>query len=1072
MAAQHRRWKRGVLQPNATTTSPIIAVSEAANDRAGDEESTPTTDALAHLVSQARTMPDSPASRHKVEVAIAKLATQLRRRPTLPLGFSTEDLDIGSSWPEACVCVWNLCNQAQFDGKETNLIKVFRTAWRMPPQDPNAHTQAFCAFDQCGWSRCNGDSAALLAHLQRDHNDAFEEAVAMLRTDHNHQDIILGMYQEAVAMVCREAAPQAGCSIDRTALRQLASSVAQDGVESLVCAVCACVHPRVGTLGKRGTPIRWTSPLNLGDAGEAHIFGLPADTAAQLLGVQPFLAKFGNLEHHPNFTESDELADWSLQVPIDDEYVALLCCPEDHRCSADGTHPRTHVVCEHCEVPICAECEEQFAVSKLPVCALANDMWTGFAPAILHDEHVTVMELICASTCVTTMVCFSMEARFGHLLDEAAHMARHRSGARGNVITFPLPWEDLLVALQQHESQDLEQTITRLPRVGAELQDVVRILLKTNRDGAASADNVKSLIHQACVRRDVVVRLILEMKRLGHPSYAGMDEKQVRERAAKLPKESVPPELITILQLDDAHDKLAPQKAATPVDGHRPLETIGKAFAEQRPRAVVVEGDSTESQDSNAVHLAALQRLGSQLTPERHTTQWQHGGGKQHPPPSTAFEVRTGNAMVDQFQPWYFGVAFAFCFKYCTACPDIAGTKNQPVKRWRRTEDDPWVDILSWSRCIARRVESQFRRDWVLGFSIWNYMFRTAINMQQNVYAFTVAEPGGALRSLNPSDLAVAHGELLKALTGTYIDVTGKRQPVNGDLSKLRWVPRLSSAALKILDNVQAKSRKLAGTHEVRKTMRIQTHSYRIRYGTPLFITFSPSERDSTMMIRLARARTIDPALAKDPGSRFYTRHAPELDTEFASFSQEDFMAALPDYDARRTLLARDPMACADGFRVLCLLTLKHLFGLRVCWRCPDCAQSTQPCANIFGSNANAWGGILGRVDACYGSIENQRSGTLHLHAQLFVQCAHQHTPLRSIFQRADLPQLAAEYADYVAHVSRKVYATPTSWQPSDQERVENAWPEYAESRLMVSRSLFRKSFWNSHARLRILVDS
>ena len=27
--------------------------------------------------------------------------------------------------------------------------------------------------------------------------------------------------------------------------------------------------------------------------------------------------------------------------------------------------------------------------------------------------------------------------------------------------------------------------------------------------------------------------------------------------------------------------------------------------------------------------------------------------------------------MVGQFEPWYFGVAFAFCFEYCTGMPDL-----------------------------------------------------------------------------------------------------------------------------------------------------------------------------------------------------------------------------------------------------------------------------------------------------------------------------------------------------------------------------------------------------------------
>ena len=83
-------------------------------------------------------------------------------------------------------------------------------------------------------------------------------------------------------------------------------------------------------------------------------------------------------------------------------------------------------------------------------------------------------------------------------------------------------------------------------------------------------------------------------------------------------------------------------------------------------------------------------------------------------------------------------------------------------------------------------------------------------------------------------------------------------------------------------------------------------------------------------------------------------------------------------------LLARDPLACAEGFQTLVLLALRHLFGVRYCRRCPDCARSDTPCADIFGSNAMATGSIFGRIDAIYGSIECQKCGTLHLHLHSF----------------------------------------------------------------------------------------
>ena len=44
--------------------------------------------------------------------------------------------------------------------------------------------------------------------------------------------------------------------------------------------------------------------------------------------------------------------------------------------------------------------------------------------------------------------------------------------------------------------------------------------------------------------------------------------------------------------------------------------------------------------------------------------------------------VLTGTHLVDQFEPWYFGVAFAFLFKYCTGMPDMLAFRKDP--RFRR----------------------------------------------------------------------------------------------------------------------------------------------------------------------------------------------------------------------------------------------------------------------------------------------------------------------------------------------------------------------------------------------------
>ena len=97
-----------------------------------------------------------------------------------------------------------------------------------------------------------------------------------------------------------------------------------------------------------------------------------------------------------------------------------------------------------------------------------------------------------------------MEARYRTVdrpLDAVAHMARHTFGARGNSLTFPLPLEELFLTLQDQLEEVEEGGSLVLPRVGEQLSEVARVLVRTNKGGATSEEELKTLIHQAIVRR-------------------------------------------------------------------------------------------------------------------------------------------------------------------------------------------------------------------------------------------------------------------------------------------------------------------------------------------------------------------------------------------------------------------------------------------------------------------------------------------------------------------------------------------------------------------------------------------
>lgn len=226
---------------------------------------------------------------------------------------------------------------------------------------------------------------------------------------------------------------------------------------------------------------------------------------------------------------------------------------------------------------------------------------------MLYEEKVTVMEMICASVCITSMICFTLEKKYRNVqsMDEDVHANAHRMAARGNATSFPLPWEDLMVQLRDSQERLNSDQSVSLPRVGVELANVVSILLKSagsDSDGKASA----KLIHQATVRRQIVVDLIFELKRRGHGAYVNIDMGKVKEKAKHLSENDVPAEIIRLLPLDEAHDSLQPNKNATPVQGEISLAEVRQDIEYTRMNGVVGEASSSSVGDDSAQLRACL----------------------------------------------------------------------------------------------------------------------------------------------------------------------------------------------------------------------------------------------------------------------------------------------------------------------------------------------------------------------------------------------------------------------------------------------------------------------------------
>ena len=288
-----------------------------------------------------------------------------------------------------------------------------------------------------------------------------------------------------------------------------------------------------------------------------------------MFGLKSYCERYGRMNEDVTLSmENAEFDDWHLFVPFQSEHVKVLCCPEDIQCCSRDSSSRSHaanVSCVDCRAPICEECATCVYASEpsLPPAGLSNDMMIYYAPSILYRENVSVMEMMCASVCITSMISFTLEKKYrgSRSMDQNHNANKHRMAARGNATSFPLPWEDLLKQLQDGEEMAKLGKQVSLPRTGTDLADVVSVLLKTAA-GDDTEKDVAKLIHQCVVRRHIVVELIRTMKGRGHTAYKHVDMDHVERNANALPENDVPPEIIRLLPLDELQDKIQMQKKA------------------------------------------------------------------------------------------------------------------------------------------------------------------------------------------------------------------------------------------------------------------------------------------------------------------------------------------------------------------------------------------------------------------------------------------------------------------------------------------------------------------------------
>ena len=101
-------------------------------------------------------------------------------------------------------------------------------------------------------------------------------------------------------------------------------------------------------------------------------------------------------------------------------------------------------------------------------------------------------------------------------------------------------------------------------------------------------------------------------------------------------------------------------------------------------------------------------------------------------------------------------------------------------------------------------------------------------NLSSTVSAYECESQSYSANKITVAALKAGSVTTAKHVWGKSQEVSGTWHRVDGDITKIRWVPGLSSAAYRLLHNVEHTCRRLTGTTEARHGMRYDTQAHRI----------------------------------------------------------------------------------------------------------------------------------------------------------------------------------------------------------------------------------------------------
>jgi len=685
----------------------------------------------------------------------------------------------------------------------------------------------------------------------------------------------------------RKNCPLVGIATDRRSHAYLKEVFYEDNVAVLMCFVCGCKHIQHKGFDKFGLPQeKGTIAYRDHGAFQGVLRDMLSDDSYNdfwdyNLSVKRFKATFGEAVRSDSFLQDGEF-EWKRTVAGRDDEA--FCCPEDVVQGAACQHDRV-TVCSKCRIPVCNECwGHARRKEKIPK-ALANDNFIGYAHPFIGAANVSWLEATIAAPVFNGMVTYYIEGDQGdrhNLMQVELGHAQKSWGVRGNLFSFLLPWENVLQQLfLKIEDGDLSQW----PLDPAIARQLVRVsftrgpesLLSKFKELSVRSSVVKKLAHIYIENRAQDLAGRPGVLKIHNYELCASVSASLKQHADRRIDRLYPPELFDSESgslLPGLMESLAEQResaraqatasggAQTPSDSvfdmkqsttHDSVQSVQQLFEHVRPSIVVGESESSDVHPPAAV---LEQGLGSIAT----------------------MEIKMSNKFEDQFISKYMPRIFPWALNYDCGGPEFPGLfenwtemiadqeqllQRGIQQRWRKMAGEAALVPGAYAQMLATRSEMQVAGDWMLVPGARNLHWRYEVLHSAFMTCKQKVAPGESLQT-NLDELFIALRKVFGYFSTDTVTINGQKKKMNGNIGMIFSADNVTAAEKTLLRAHLNVTANIAGCQAIRKRIGHICFGMRVVYGEVIFVTVSPNRRNSSMVLKLSRARRNDTSLQGD----------------------------------------------------------------------------------------------------------------------------------------------------------------------------------------------------------------